>query len=145
MILSHHGELAYGSPKVPLFPEAMLLHQLDNLDSKMECMRAMVDKDRQHEGHWTSYNATLDRAVLKKLKYLGEPANGAIPAATPPAPVAAAAVAVETTVVRPDDTPRPAPLATLSAPPPPRPAPPPRASFFGDKLKQALGPERPES
>ncbi len=36
MILSHHGELEFGSPKVPLFPEALLLHHLDNLDSKME-------------------------------------------------------------------------------------------------------------
>ena len=36
LIVSHHGELAYGSPKVPLFAEAMLLHHLDNLDSKME-------------------------------------------------------------------------------------------------------------
>src|SRR6185437_9548756 len=38
MILSHHGQLEYGSPKVPLFPEALLLHYLDDMDSKMECM-----------------------------------------------------------------------------------------------------------
>src|SRR5205807_1896897 len=40
MILSHHGKLEYGSPKVPLFPEALLLHYLDDMDSKMESMRA---------------------------------------------------------------------------------------------------------
>jgi 3'-5' exoribonuclease len=145
MILSHHGELEYGSPKVPLFPEAMLLHHLDNLDSKMECMRAMVDKDRHHEGPWTTYNASLDRAILKKLSYLGEPLNGASPAAASPAPVAPPVVAAEATVVRPVDTPPPAPPATVNAPPPPRPVPPPRSSFFGDKLKQALGPEPPKS
>jgi 3'-5' exoribonuclease len=33
MIVSHHGQLDFGSPKVPLFPEAMLLHLLDNMDS----------------------------------------------------------------------------------------------------------------
>jgi 3'-5' exoribonuclease len=70
MIASHHGELAYGSPKVPLFPEAMLLHHLDNIDSKMECMRGMIERDRQIEGVWTGYNSALDRSVLKKSKFL---------------------------------------------------------------------------
>ncbi len=72
LIVSHHGELEYGSPKVPLFPEALLLHHLDNLDSKMECMRATIAKDRGVDGCWTAYNAPLERAVLKKLKYLAE-------------------------------------------------------------------------
>jgi 3'-5' exoribonuclease len=72
MILSHHGELEYGSPKVPVFPEALLLHHLDNLDSKMECMRATIAKDRNVEGCWTAYNNALDRSVLKKMKFLGE-------------------------------------------------------------------------
>lgn len=70
MIVSHHGELEYGSPKVPLFPEALLLHHLDNLDSKMECMRAAIARDRNIDGCWTMYNPALDRAVLKKLRYL---------------------------------------------------------------------------
>jgi len=70
MIVSHHGELEFGSPKVPLFAEALLLHHLDNLDSKMECMRNMVAKDRHVEGYWTGYGAALDRSVLKKDKYL---------------------------------------------------------------------------
>ena len=35
MILSHHGELKYGSPKVPMTPEAMLLHLIDMLDTRM--------------------------------------------------------------------------------------------------------------
>ena len=48
LIVSHHGELEYGSPKVPLFPEALLLHHLDNLDSKMECMRALAAKRPAH-------------------------------------------------------------------------------------------------
>jgi 3'-5' exoribonuclease len=73
MIVSHHGELAFGSPKVPMFPEAMLLHHLDNLDSKMECMRGLIERDRQVEGVWTGYSSALDRTVLKKSKFL-EPA-----------------------------------------------------------------------
>lgn len=84
MILSHHGELEFGSPKVPLFAEALLLHHLDNLDSKMECMRNAVEKDNYVEGSWTAYSSALDRSVLKKSKYL---ANGekAPAAAAPPA------------------------------------------------------------
>src|ERR1700680_1205767 len=70
MIVSRHGELEFGSPKVPLFPEALLLHHLDNLDSKMECMRSMIARDRHVEGCWTGYNASLERAVLKKARYL---------------------------------------------------------------------------
>src|SRR5450759_337542 len=72
MIVSHHGELEFGSPKVPLFPEALLLHHLDNLDSKMECMRALIDRDKQVTGVWTSYSSPLDRAALKMSKYLDD-------------------------------------------------------------------------
>jgi 3'-5' exoribonuclease len=84
LMVSHHGELEYGSPKVPLFPEAMLLHHLDNLDSKMECMRGLIERDRLVEGVWTGYSSALDRSVLKKKKFL----EGA------PEPEAAADVAV---------------------------------------------------
>lgn len=86
MILSHHGELEFGSPKVPLFAEALLLHHLDNLDSKMECVRASVQNDRQVEGCWTGYCSALDRALLKKGRYLQEQeAATSPPAPSPPA------------------------------------------------------------
>lgn len=82
MILSHHGQLEYGSPKVPQFPEALLLHFLDDLDSKMECTRALVEKDRQVEGCFTSYSSSLDRCVLKMDRYWAEdPPPRARPAA----------------------------------------------------------------
>jgi 3'-5' exoribonuclease len=84
MILSHHGEMEYGSPKVPLFPEALLLHQIDTLDSKMECMRALIEKDKLVEGVWTGYCPPLERSALKKDKFLDPPAPAAA-AAKPPA------------------------------------------------------------
>jgi 3'-5' exoribonuclease len=92
MILSHHGQLEFGSPKLPQFPEALLLHFLDDLDSKMECMRALIENDRQVEGCFTTYNAALTRAALKKDRYLSgapepqrvRPATGAV---RPEAPV----------------------------------------------------------
>jgi 3'-5' exoribonuclease len=91
MILSHHGKLEFGSPKVPQFPEALLLHYLDDLDSKMEAMRAQIDNDRQLEGCFTTYNSALERAALKKDRYLNPtpaaaPAAEAKPPATAPAP-----------------------------------------------------------
>ena len=91
MILSHHGSLEFGSPKVPMFLEAMLLHQIDNLDSKMEAMRAHIAKDRQATGVWTGYNPALERMVLKKQQYLVEPEEQAAPPA--PLPTAAALLA----------------------------------------------------
>jgi 3'-5' exoribonuclease len=84
MILSHHGQLEFGSPKLPQFPEALLLHYLDDMDSKMECMRALIENDRQVEGNFTGWSTPLERAALKKDRYL----NGKAPApeaAPPPA------------------------------------------------------------
>jgi 3'-5' exoribonuclease len=75
MIISHHGELEYGSPKVPLFLEALLLHHLDNLDSKMEAMRQAAERDRT-ESNWSGWVPAMERIVLKKDRYL----NGSAPA-----------------------------------------------------------------
>ena len=91
MILSHHGRLEFGSPKLPQFPEAILLHYLDDLDSKMECMRLLVDKDRQIEGLFTGYSAAMERSVLKKDKYLDDAPPAAAPVAVDPAKPPAAA------------------------------------------------------
>lgn len=75
LILSHHGQLEFGSPKVPVFPEALLLHHIDNMDSKMETMRASIEKDKLNSGEWTGYNYALERSILNKQKYLsGVPA-----------------------------------------------------------------------
>ena len=89
MILSHHGKLEFGSPKVPQFPEALLLHYLDDLDSKMEAMRAQIENDRQLEGCFTSYNPALDRAALKKERYLNPAAAANAPAANATVPAKA--------------------------------------------------------
>ena len=89
LILSHHGQLEFGSPKVPLFPEALLLHHLDNLDSKMETMRASIAKERISTGNWTAYNPALERSILIKDRFLAGPAEAA-PAA-PSAPKSEAA------------------------------------------------------
>ena len=76
LILSHHGRYEFGSSRLPLFPEALLLHYLDDLDSKMESMRASLANDAALEGEWTSWNASLDRPILKKDRFLAGDTDG---------------------------------------------------------------------
>jgi len=70
LIISHHGEYEFGSPKLPMFPEALMLHYLDDLDSKMEAMRAHFERESTLDGPWTSYNASLGRPLLNTEKFL---------------------------------------------------------------------------
>src|SRR5450432_3638926 len=70
LIISHHGQYDFGSPKLPMFPEALMLHYLDDLDSKMEAMRAMFEREAASDSQWTSYNASLGRPLLNTEKFL---------------------------------------------------------------------------
>jgi 3'-5' exoribonuclease len=70
LIISHHGQYDFGSPKLPMFPEALMLHYLDDLDSKMEAMRAQFERDASLESPWTSYNPSLGRPLLSTEKFL---------------------------------------------------------------------------
>ena len=72
MIISHHGQYEFGSPKLPMFPEALMLHYLDDLDSKMEAMRAHYAREKELEGPWTSYNASLGRPLLDSRKFTNQ-------------------------------------------------------------------------
>jgi 3'-5' exoribonuclease len=85
MIISHHGEYEFGSPKLPMFPEAVMLHYLDDLDSKMEAMRAQFERDATLESAWTSYNPSLGRPLLNTEKFLApkKPAPVAEPTPEP--------------------------------------------------------------
>jgi 3'-5' exoribonuclease len=70
LIISHHGQYDFGSPKLPMFPEALMLHYLDDLDSKMESMRAHFEREAGSESSWTSYNPSLGRTLLNTAKFL---------------------------------------------------------------------------
>ena len=82
LIISHHGQYEFGSPKLPMFPEALMLHYLDDLDSKMEAMRAQFEREASLEGAWTSYNPSLGRPLLNSEKFLS-PKKPAEQPATP--------------------------------------------------------------
>jgi 3'-5' exoribonuclease len=70
MIISHHGHYEFGSPKLPMFPEALMLHYLDDLDSKMESMRTQFEREAENEDAWTGYNPSLGRPLLNVKKFL---------------------------------------------------------------------------
>lgn len=79
LIISHHGKYEFGSPKLPMFPEALMLHYLDDLDSKMESMRAHFE--REPDAEWTGYNGSLGRTLLNSEKVLAKLAQPNQPAA----------------------------------------------------------------
>src|SRR5690348_16055216 len=70
LIISHHGQYDFGSPKLPMFPEALMLHYLDDLESKMEAMRAHFEREAGLDSPWTSYNSSLGRPLLNTEKFL---------------------------------------------------------------------------
>ncbi len=68
MIVSHHGQYEYGSPKLPMTIEAVALHQLDNLDAKIHSFEQIMRDDPNVESGWTTYNQSLGRKLFKGLR-----------------------------------------------------------------------------
>jgi len=144
MIVSHHGELEYGSPKLPLFAEAMLFHHLDNLDSKMNAVECALKRDQLVEGEFTGWINSLERILMKKDRYLeGLGVKPKVETAAkpevvvddfvPPVPVVEVPPVVE-------------PAPPVAPPPPPvkrvEPQQQPLNSLFAEKLQAVLGPQK---
>ena len=55
MVLSHHGQLDFGSPVVPMTPEAIALACLDNLDAKVHTFTRDIREDRGASA-WTPFS-----------------------------------------------------------------------------------------
>jgi 3'-5' exoribonuclease len=75
LIASHHGQHEFGSPVLPKCPEAVMLHYLDDLDSKMGAMRATLAEPG--EGEWSSKNPSLGRPLLRLDRFRDDLAPGA--------------------------------------------------------------------
>jgi len=71
MIVSHHGQYEFGSPKLPMTLEAVALAQLDNLDAKIHSFQQLIRDDPNVESGWTNFNHALGRKLFK-----GESENG---------------------------------------------------------------------
>lgn len=65
MIVSHHGQYEFGSPKLPMTLEAIALHYLDNLDAKMHGLGQLIRDDANTDSQWTPYQANLGRKLFK--------------------------------------------------------------------------------
>ncbi|EFK06835.1 HDIG domain protein [delta proteobacterium NaphS2] len=64
LILSHHGQYDFGSPKEPKFLEAFALHLLDDLDAKINGLHRFMERDGQ-EGSWTEFNRLFRKFFFK--------------------------------------------------------------------------------
>ena len=73
MILSHHGRLEFGSPKLPMTAEALLFHYLDDLEAKMQTLRTEFKRAADcgaAPGQPTEYVRSLERSLLDTRAYL---------------------------------------------------------------------------
>jgi len=64
LIVSHHGTLEWGSPRVPMTPEAVVLHHIDNLDAKAHTFTRDIKEDTGSSA-WTPYSSSLERRLFK--------------------------------------------------------------------------------
>jgi 3'-5' exoribonuclease len=73
LVLSHHGRYEFGSPKLPMIPEAMLLHYLDDLEAKMQTMHAELARSLANgraPGAMTDWVRALERPLLDTEGFL---------------------------------------------------------------------------
>jgi 3'-5' exoribonuclease len=96
LLISHHGQYEFGSPKLPMIREAMVFHYLDDLDSKLAAVRVALASPSGDE-EWSAYSAALGRKFLKLDEFLkptpsaAESAQPAQPKREPAKPTPAAA------------------------------------------------------
>lgn len=64
LLLTHHGKLEHGSPKLPMTPEALMLAYLDDLDSKVEAMQRLI-AEPHISGDWTRISPMFERPIYR--------------------------------------------------------------------------------
>jgi len=69
LLISHHGQYEFGSPKLPMIREALVLHYLDDLDSKLGAARDSLAAPGG-EDTWSAFSSALGRRLLKLDEYL---------------------------------------------------------------------------
>lgn len=75
MILSHHGKLEFGSPKLPMTPEAMLLSALDDLEAKFQTLRgefAAAHSAGKSVDDVTEWVRSMERPLFNSLAWLAD-------------------------------------------------------------------------
>lgn len=75
LVLSHHGRYEFGSPKLPMIPEAVLLHYLDDMDAKLQTMRAEFIRNvaaGRSAADLTEWVRSMERPLLNTAEFLGK-------------------------------------------------------------------------
>jgi 3'-5' exoribonuclease len=75
ILISHHGEYEFGSPKLPMIGEALAFHYMDDLDSKMAAVRAAMEMESGEE-EWSAFSGALGRKFLRLERFLKEQPAG---------------------------------------------------------------------
>jgi 3'-5' exoribonuclease len=70
VILSHHGEFEYGSPKRPKTMEALAVHYMDDLDAKLNAFQSFAADSNNADSDWTTYNRFFERYLYKRKQQL---------------------------------------------------------------------------
>lgn len=70
MVASHHGALAWGSPKVPMFREALAFHAIDSMDAKLEICNEILRNDRT-DGDFTSFSKYIETFLYRGAETSG--------------------------------------------------------------------------
>ena len=86
LLISHHGQYEFGSPKLPMIREALVFHYLDDLDSKMAAARAALAGESGDE-EWSLYSGALQGKLLRLDRYL-QPLPAKLESPTPAPPSA---------------------------------------------------------
>ena len=75
ILISHHGQYEFGSPKLPMIREALVFHYLDDMDSKMAAVRAALAIESGEE-YWSVFSGALGRKLLRLDEYLKDAPSG---------------------------------------------------------------------
>jgi 3'-5' exoribonuclease len=67
IMLSHHGEYEFGSPKRPKIQEAIIINYLDDLSAKINNFQATLKKESIGEGEWTNFSKMHDRYLYRQI------------------------------------------------------------------------------
>jgi 3'-5' exoribonuclease len=86
MILSHHGQYDFGSPKRPKTIEATVLNYLDDLDSKINGIQTHMEKEQDNRSRWTAYHRLYDRYYYRENSRTEAEGSSPMAVQTPAAP-----------------------------------------------------------
>lgn len=75
VLISHHGQYEFGSPKLPMLREALIFHYLDDMDSKLAAARSALDGN-SGDPEWSEWSPALERRFLRLDEFLKQRQSG---------------------------------------------------------------------